>query len=95
MDDPGEYEFEWDEAKRLATLEKHGIDFAGAAKIFREPHFVATSRFPSEERFIAIGPRNGRIIAVVFTMRGSKRRIITARRARHDEIRTYHARFAG
>ena len=26
--------FEWDEAKRLANLEKHGVDFRVAAFIF-------------------------------------------------------------
>ncbi len=26
--------YEWDEAKRLATLEKHGIDFVDAVEIF-------------------------------------------------------------
>ena len=33
--------FVWDEAKRLANLKKHGIDFADAEKIFRGLTFTA------------------------------------------------------
>ena len=33
--------FAWDEAKRRLNLQKHGIDFADAAKIFRGLTFTA------------------------------------------------------
>jgi hypothetical protein len=29
--------FEWDEAKRIANLESHGVDFKDAALIFTNP----------------------------------------------------------
>ena len=42
--------FEWDEAKRLATLEKHGIDFVRAAEVFSTPHVVLPGRSDIETR---------------------------------------------
>ena len=81
--------FEWDEAKRLATLEKHGIDFVRAAEVFLGPHVVLPGRSDIETRNVAVGEADGRIIAVVFTMRGEVRRLISARRARRNERENY------
>ena len=81
--------FEWDEAKRLATLEKHGIDLVRAAEVFSTPHVVLPGRSDIETRQVAVGEVGGRIIAVVFTMRGKVRRLISARRAREDERENY------
>ena len=36
--------FEWDEAKRLANIEKHGIDFDDANEMF-DGHVVETEDF--------------------------------------------------
>ena len=85
-------QFEWDETKRLLNLEKHKIDFEDAATIY--DGFVYT--FPalrkdcSEERFVSIGLLCGIEIAIVFTPRGGKRRIISSRRARDAERRKYY-----
>ena len=87
--------FEWDDAKRLATLEKHGIDFVDAVEVFAETHIVLRGKSEVENRRIAIGDVNGITIAVVFTMRGDRIRIITARRARKDEREHYQAHVAG
>jgi uncharacterized DUF497 family protein len=88
----GDLGFEWDEAKRLATLAKHGIDFNAAISVFgQEPMFIESVR-GEEKRWIAVGLLKGIEIAVVFTLRGEVIRIITARRARHGERRAYHAR---
>lgn len=51
--------------------------------------FIKVSSHESEERFIAIGLYEGRFIAIVYTMRGSKYRIISARAARKNEIKEY------
>jgi uncharacterized protein len=83
--------FEWDEAKRLATLEKHGIDFVRAAEVFSTPHVVLPGRSDIETRQVAVGEVGGKIIAVVFTMRGEVRRLISARRARANERENYRA----
>jgi hypothetical protein len=88
MDDDA---FEWHELKRAINLEKHGIDFEDALTIWDGP--VATGRAVrgTEERFISIGEIEGRIIAVVWTPRGSRRRLISARRARTHERDCYAA----
>ena len=85
-------QFEWDENKRQANIEKHGIDFADAVKIFDS--FVATHQDTradyGEERNVSTGILDGLEITVIHTPRGNKRRIISARRARISERKTYY-----
>lgn len=87
----GDVEFEWDENKREATLQKHGIDFKDAVRVFGGKPLVFGSSRDGEVRFIAIGPVNEVCIAVVFTMRAGVIRIVTARRARTNERQAYDA----
>jgi uncharacterized DUF497 family protein len=83
--------FEWDEKKRVSNLEKHGIDFEDATEVFDGVTLVSRSHRNNEERWIAIGEMEGRIIAVVFARRKNNAvRLISARRARTNEARQYH-----
>ncbi|MBZ0122813.1 MAG: BrnT family toxin [Roseovarius sp.] len=86
--------YEWDESKRFAALDKHGLDFLDAAEIFANDHLVLPARSEVEQRKIAIGYLNGVAIAVVFTVRKEAIRIITARRARRNEREAYDAHVA-
>jgi hypothetical protein len=81
--------FEWDDDKSTANLAKHGIDFDGASGIFYGPIVVRQSDRNNEERWIAIGSLEDRLITVVFTRRADFLRIISARRARKNEEREY------
>ena len=82
--------FEWDEEKRLRTLAARGIDFVDAAQIMLESVYEYRSDRGDESRFVAVGPlKDGTLIAVIYTMREQKFRIITARRAWPHEQRTY------
>ena len=85
-------DFEWDESKRRINIEKHKIDFTDAVKIYDD--FVITVQDTrndwGEARFVSIGLIFGIEIVVVFTPRGDKRRIISARRARIIEREVYH-----
>jgi uncharacterized DUF497 family protein len=82
--------FEWDPEKNRANVEKHGIDFSDASRLFEGLHVTGQSTQRHEEpRMIAIGVVNGREIAVVYTLRGTVRRIISARRARTNERKQY------
>ncbi len=83
--------YEWDEAKRFATLRKHKIDFADAVEVFETVHLRLPGRSDIEIREIAVGYLNETHMAVVFTMRGETIRIITVRKARHDEREAYDA----
>ena len=65
-------EFTWDENKRLSNLAKHGLDFEDAHWVFTDETFAAedTRRQYGEPRFILYGPLFGRLVVVIFTVRG-------------------------
>ena len=85
------WEFEWDEEKERLNLEKHGISFTMAAKVFwdharieiyDEVHSI------NEDRYITIGWA-GDVLFVVYTERSDKIRLISARLATARERRIY------
>jgi hypothetical protein len=80
-------EFEWDKNKRQTNIAKHGIDFIDAQKIFDyDTVTIEDNRFNyDEQRLIAIGLLNGKVIVVVYTERSNKIRIISARKATKNE----------
>ncbi len=81
--------FDWDERKSRSNFAKHGIDFDSAVEIFYSPVILRRSDKNNEERWIAIGYSENRLIAVVFTRPADIIRIISARRARKNEERDY------
>ncbi|SEK82878.1 hypothetical protein SAMN05443999_102352 [Roseovarius azorensis] len=87
--------FEWDEEKRRATIRKHRIDFSDAVEVILGEPMILPARSDIEDRFIAVGPLAGKLVAVVFTMRGDTVRLITVRRARYDEQKRYQTVHAG
>ena len=85
-------EYEWDDAKAASNLAKHNISFQDAIAVFRDPDLVVmdVSRLAEQEaRAKAVGMRGALLFAVVYTMRGSACRIISARRANAAEDRAY------
>ena len=84
--------FEWDENKRQSNIDKHGIDFADAVKIFDTfVHTVPNDKVDyGEQRMISVGILEEREITVIHTQRGDNIRIISARRARVKEREIYH-----
>ncbi len=86
-------EFEWDENKNRANQRKHRISFEEAAEIFRYPMYemVDIRADYGEARYIGIGRNNQMVIlVVVYTERGSRIRMISARRANKEEKRLYY-----
>jgi uncharacterized DUF497 family protein len=81
--------FNWDARKSELNLAKHGIDFDDAIEVFYGPIVLRRSDRNNEERWVAIGHSENRLIAVVFTRRENFIRIISARRARRNEEREY------
>ena len=84
--------FEWDENKRQINIEKHGIDFADAVKIF-DGFFIRRKDTRSdygEDRYVTTGLLDDLEITVIYTPRNNKRRIISARRARVSERKEYY-----
>jgi uncharacterized DUF497 family protein len=84
--------FEWDEAKRLVNLEKHGIDFIDAPELFTGGMVIALDRRIDygEARFIGFGVLKQRVMAVVFSRRKPNLiRIISLRKANRREQKQY------
>jgi len=82
---------EWDEAKRLANLAKHGLDFADVSKLdWDNATFVEDRRkdYP-EQRYWAFAMLGRRLHMVAFCLRGTKVRIISFRRANDREQKRY------
>ena len=87
--------YEWDPKKARTNLTKHGVDFADAALVLEDP--VALTRHDQdaegEERFVSLGTDPlGRLLVVVWTPRGGRIRLISARRATAAERRQYEER---
>ena len=85
-------DFEWDQAKSEATLESRGFDFRFVTYVFFDPYRVESEdrrRKYRERRVLTIGEIDGRIFVVVYTLRGERIRIISARRANESEVGTY------
>jgi uncharacterized protein len=91
-------EFEWDEAKRLSNLDKHGIDFLDVEEVFDgDIVTVEDDRYDyGERRFVTFGLLQGRVVAVavVYTDRGDAMRLISVRKATKYEQRTYYAQIS-
>jgi uncharacterized protein len=85
-------EFEWDPANDEANELKHDISFTEAIMVFDDPqHIVEDATRPEhgEKRTIAVGRVGPFVMAVIFTERQQRRRIISARRARRNERERY------
>jgi uncharacterized DUF497 family protein len=83
--------FEWDEKKNKANINKHGIAFEDAAKIFRMPRVSVSSDRDNEERWLTTGMINNQIITVIYTVRNINIRIISARKANKYEQKAYRS----
>ena len=85
-------EFEWDEAKRLSNIAKHGLDFADIQDMFDGRPLAEKSLIrDGEHRVVSTGLLIGRFCTVVWTRRDNVLRIISARSARDNERRAYRA----
>lgn len=85
-------QFEWDDAKNRSNIEKHGLSFATAIRIFEGPVLTAIdARFDyGEVRELSIGRiGNAMIIVVAHTDRAGITRIISARPAKKAERMRY------
>ncbi len=82
----------WDPAKAKANLKKHGVRFSDAESVLFDPlsHSMEDASSEGEQRFISIGlDSGGRVVVVVYTHRDNETRLISARPANRQEIRTY------
>ena len=84
-------DYEWDESKARANLRDHSIDFADAATVFDDDlALTVPDDTTPEERYDTLGmDAMGRLLVVVYTWRGDRIRIISARKVTKTEHRNY------
>ncbi|MDI6448793.1 BrnT family toxin [Anaerobaca lacustris] len=83
-------DFEFDATKSGSNKAKHGIDFVEAQSLWNDPDLVEIPvRTTDERRFMIVGRIAKRHGSAVITYRGDRIRIISVRRARHEEIDIY------
>ena len=84
--------FEWDDEKAAINFRKHGIKFQTAAKVFNDPYRFEKyddAHSTGEDRWKVIGMVN-KLLFVIYTERGERTRLISAREAEPEERREYY-----
>jgi uncharacterized protein len=80
--------------KAAENVVKQGITFDSAKPVFSDPSSFTredAAGVYGEQRFIVVGLVEMKLIAVVYTERDDRIRIISARKASRHEQRQYHA----
>jgi len=85
------FEFEWDAAKAQRNVEKHGVTFEEAAEAFFDPFYQTGDASVNDEwRDFVLGYSLAqRLLLVIYTERGERTRIISARPATRAERKLY------
>ena len=70
--------FEWDDAKAVANIAKHGVSFETARDVFKDPFsldWLDQREDYDEARHVTIGMVEGRLLYVAYAMRADVVRI--------------------
>ena len=91
----GDYKFVWDSEKAEINKKKHHVSFETAARVFLDDNRIDDidelhSDF--EDRYKIVG-KVGEILVVIYTERGDRKRIISARNANKNEEADYYGQF--
>ena len=80
-------DFTWHEPKRVANLEKHGLDFALAERVFEGPTFTFedTREDYRERRWVTLGLSGMTVMVIVHTETRDEIHVISMREADSDE----------
>jgi len=85
--------FQWDEGNTSKSWGKHGVSWTEAEQVFMNRPVVVTgdvAHSGGEARYFSFGRTNGgRLLTVVFTIRGKLLRVISARLMSRRERRGY------
>jgi len=84
-------ESEWDRSKAAANLRKHGVRWADAATVLEDDSALTIIEMQgNEERWVTLGMDNrARLLVVVYTWRGDRPRLVSARLVTPVERRQY------
>ena len=84
--------FEFDPNKSKSNKQKHGIDFAEALSLWDDPDLIEIPvKTIDEPRFIVIGRITEKHWSGIITYRGENIRIISVRRSRPEEVKSYES----
>ncbi len=82
--------FEWDRAKAAANHRKHGVTFPEAATVLAHPTVAVFDDGTGQGRFVAVGlSHRGRMLTVVYAVRGDRERIISAWKSTRADRKRY------
>jgi uncharacterized DUF497 family protein len=87
-------EVEWDPNKAAINLKKHSVRFSDAEAVLFDPSALSFEdrTAQGEQRFIVIGMDHlWRLLVVVYTERGNRVRLISARFATRSERKQYES----
>ncbi len=85
--------FEWDDDKAIENRRAHRVSFEEATLALSDPfgtEWLDTREAYGEERVVVVGMSQGQLLAVVYTQRGERVRIISARKATKHEQDDYY-----
>jgi uncharacterized DUF497 family protein len=86
-------DYEWNEEKAAANLEKHGVSFDEAATVFDDPlyiDFYDPDHSNDERRYLIIGTSTAdRLLIISYTERDDVVRLISAREVTLGERKAY------
>jgi uncharacterized DUF497 family protein len=79
--------FLWDEPKRQANLNKHGVDYTDAERVFAGPTFTFEDDREDygEQRWVTLGLLGVKVVVIVHTETAEEIRVISMREADKDE----------
>ena len=84
--------FEFDPQKSLMNLQKHGIDFHSIQELWNDSDLLEIpARNLDEPRFLVIGRIEDKHWSCIITYQNDMIRIISARRARREEVLLYES----
>lgn len=86
----------YDPVKRATTLRERGLDFAEAATVFEGVEAVVLDDRVDygEDRYISAGFLRGRMVVIVWTLRGDARHITSMRHCHGKEEERWRERLA-
>jgi uncharacterized DUF497 family protein len=86
-----------DPAKRQRTLRERGLDMNRGREVFAGLHLtrVDDRRNYGEARFVTVGWLDARLVVLVWTPRGTSRRIISMRHCHEREAKRIRAQLEG
>ena len=87
--------FEWDEQKAKSNEAKHAVSFPFITRAFDDENrltVIDNRRNYGEVRYVTLARIEQRVYVLVYTMRGTVIRLISARKANSKEVKRYENR---